>query len=40
MPIDEARKILKKKIMNAFHELIKRDPEDLVGLVTPKRKRF
>ena len=38
--IDEARKILKRKIMSAFHGLIKLDPEDLVGLVTPTRKTF
>jgi hypothetical protein len=30
MPIDEARKILKRKVMSAFHGLIKLDPEDLV----------
>jgi hypothetical protein len=38
--IDEARKILKRKIMSAFHGQIKLDPEDLVGLVTPTKKTF
>jgi hypothetical protein len=40
MPIDEAGKILKRNIVDAFHGLIKLDPEDLVGLVTPTRKHF
>jgi len=40
MSIDEARKILKRKIMSAIHGLIKLDLEDLVGLVTPTRKTF
>jgi hypothetical protein len=38
--IDEARKILKRKIMSAFHGQIKLDPEDVVGLVTPTKKTF
>jgi hypothetical protein len=40
MSIEEAGKILKRKIVGAFHRLIKLDPEDLVGLVTPKKKTF
>ena len=39
MSIDEAGKILKRKIVGAFHRLIKLDPEDLVGLVTPTKKK-
>jgi hypothetical protein len=40
MSIDEAGKILKRKIVGAFHRLIKLDPEDLVGLVTPTKKNI
>jgi hypothetical protein len=36
--IDEAGKILSRKIRGAFHWIIKLDPEDLVGLTTCKRK--
>jgi hypothetical protein len=36
--IDEAGKILSRKIKGAFHWMIKLDPEDLVGLTTCKRK--
>jgi hypothetical protein len=41
MSIDEAGKILKRKIVSAFPRLIKLDPEDLVGLAcnTYKKKK-
>jgi len=42
MSIDEAGKILKRKIVSAFPRLIKLDPEDLVGLAcnTYKKKNI
>jgi len=40
MSIDKAGKILKRKIVGTFHRLIKLDPKNLVGLVTPIKKNY
>jgi len=37
---DEVRKIPRRKIGSSFHELIKLDLEDLVGLAIPAKNAF
>ena len=38
LAIDEAGKIFNRKIVSAFHGLIKLNPENLVGSITPIKK--